>query len=48
MARKGGADLATFRERAAAAKTFPTQYYNAEMHKAALAMPEFLRAAFGD
>jgi spermidine synthase len=47
LARKG-ADLATFRERGAATKQFPTRYYNAEMHKAALAMPEFLREALGE
>ena len=47
MARKG-VDLATFRERGAATKTFATRYYNAEMHKAALAVPEFLRDALGD
>jgi spermidine synthase len=47
LARKG-ADLSTFRERGAATKTFATRYYNAEMHKAALAMPEFLREALGE
>jgi len=47
LARKGG-DLAMFRERGAATKPFATQYYNAEIHKAALAMPEFLRAALGE
>ena len=47
LARKGG-DLATFRERGAATKPFATQYYNAEIHKAALAMPEFLRDALGE
>ena len=48
LARKGAADLSSFRERGAATKTFPTHYYNAETHKAALAMPEFLREALGD
>ncbi len=47
LARKG-VDLSTFRERGAATKTFATRYYNAEMHKAALAMPEFLREALGE
>jgi spermidine synthase len=45
LARKG-ADLSTFRERGAATKPFATQYYNAEIHKAALAEPEFLLRAF--
>ncbi|HXR62172.1 MAG TPA: polyamine aminopropyltransferase [Rudaea sp.] len=44
LARKG-ADLSTFRERGAATKPFATQYYNAEIHKAALAEPEFLLRA---
>jgi spermidine synthase len=47
MARKG-ADLSGFRERGAATKQFPTRYYNVDIHKAALAMPEFMREAFGD
>ncbi len=47
MARKG-ADLAGFRERGAATKNFPTRYYNADTHKAALAQPEFMREAFGE
>jgi spermidine synthase len=47
IARKG-ADLTDFRERGAAAKRFPTRYYNAETHKAALANPEFMREAFGE
>jgi len=47
LARKG-TDLSTFRERGAATKTFATRYYNAEMHKAALATPEFLREALGE
>jgi spermidine synthase len=37
------APVSGFREPAAAAKTFPTRYYNAGIHRAALAMPEFLR-----
>ncbi|MDR3387217.1 MAG: polyamine aminopropyltransferase [Rudaea sp.] len=47
LARKG-VDLSTFRERGAATKQFATRYYNAEMHKAALAMPEFLKEALGE
>ncbi|MGA9342859.1 MAG: polyamine aminopropyltransferase [Rhodanobacteraceae bacterium] len=47
LARKG-ADLAGFRERGAATKQFPTRYYNADMHRAALALPEFMREALGD
>lgn len=47
MTRKG-ADLTDFRERGAATKGFATRYYNAEVHKGALAMPEFLRAELGD
>jgi spermidine synthase len=47
MARKG-ADLSGFRERGAATRQFHTRYYNAEIHKAALAMPEFMRESLGD
>ena len=47
MARKG-ADLAGFRERGAASKGFATRYYNVDMHKAALALPEFMRDALGE
>ncbi|HMM56446.1 MAG: polyamine aminopropyltransferase [Xanthomonadales bacterium PRO7] len=47
LARKG-VDLSDFRERGAEMKQFATQYYNAEIHKAALAMPEFLKAALED
>ncbi|MBN8728832.1 MAG: polyamine aminopropyltransferase [Xanthomonadales bacterium] len=47
MARKG-ADLSGFRERGAQTKQFPTRYYNAEIHKAALAQPNFLREAIGE
>ena len=47
MARKG-ADLGDFRERDAANKPFATRYYNAAIHRAALAEPEFLRAALAD
>ncbi len=47
MARKGG-DLSGFRERGAATKAFATRYYNADIHRAALALPEFLRSAFNE
>ncbi len=33
-----------FREAAARAKLFPTRYYNAAIHRAALALPEFLNS----
>ena len=45
MARKG-IDLNSFRERGAATKKFETRYYNVDIHRAALAMPEFMKAAF--
>lgn len=38
-----GRDLTKFRETAARGKAFDTVYYNAEIHRAALAMPEFFR-----
>ncbi len=44
MARKSG-KVADFREADARAKTFPTKYYNAALHRGALALPEFLRVA---
>jgi len=44
LARKTGR-VADFREAAAAAKPFATEYYNAEIHRAALATPEFMRRA---
>ncbi|MGN6788711.1 MAG: polyamine aminopropyltransferase [Rhodanobacteraceae bacterium] len=44
MARKDGG-LDAFREHDAAAKPFATRYYNADMHRAALAQPEFMREA---
>ena len=47
MVRKG-ADLAGFRERGAASKQFATRYYNVDIHKAALALPEFVREALGE
>jgi spermidine synthase len=36
------AALDDFREQAAAGKDFPTRYYNAAIHRAARALPEFL------
>ncbi len=42
LARKGGS-LAASRREVAAAKDFPTRYYNHGVHTAALALPEFLR-----
>ena len=42
LARKDG-DLAAFREHDAKAKPFATRYYNADIHRAALAQPEFMR-----
>jgi spermidine synthase len=47
LARKG-ADLTDFRERGAATKQFDTRYYNADIHKAALTAPEFMRDALGE
>jgi spermidine synthase len=47
MARKG-IDLNSFRERGAATKKFETRYYNVDIHRGALAMPEFLKAAFSE
>ena len=47
MVRKGG-DLSGFRERGAISKNFPTRYYNADIHRAALAQPEFMREALGE
>lgn len=47
MARKG-ADLSGFRERGAHSKPFPTRYYSADVHKAALVLPEFMREALGE
>lgn len=44
MASKNG--FAPFREQDAANKTFETVYYNSEIHKASLAMPEFFKKAF--
>ncbi|TAN08831.1 MAG: polyamine aminopropyltransferase [Rhodanobacteraceae bacterium] len=44
LARKGG-DLTRFREHDAADKPFQTRYYNVDIHRAALAQPEFMRTA---
>jgi spermidine synthase len=44
LARKGG-NLAAFREHDVANKPFATRYYNAGIHHAALATPEFMREA---
>ena len=41
------ADLTTFREHDSASKPFETVYYNADIHKASLAQPEFFKKAFG-
>jgi len=38
-------DLMSFREQDAASKSFPTTYYNAGIHKAALTAPEFFKTA---
>lgn len=42
LASKGG-DATSFRIEDSANKTFRTEYYNAEMHAAGLALPEFMR-----
>jgi spermidine synthase len=44
LARKQGR-VADFRREDAAAKQFATEYYNADIHRAALATPEFMRRA---
>ncbi len=44
MARKSGA-FSGFREEDAANKGFETRYYNADIHRAALAQPEFFKKA---
>ncbi|MCP5421048.1 MAG: polyamine aminopropyltransferase [Gammaproteobacteria bacterium] len=38
-------EVSRFREGDASSKTFPTQYYNADIHRGALAQPEFMRRA---
>lgn len=42
----GKSDLAAFRANDAAAKPFDTVYYNADIHRGSLAMPEFFKKAF--
>lgn len=48
IASKCECDLTHFRESDAVAKAFDTTYYNAAIHRAALAMPEFMQEALGD
>ena len=48
IASKQARDLTQFREADAAAKAFKTTYYNAGIHRAALAMPEFMQEALKD
>ena len=38
-------DIQNFRETAARNKSFTTRYYNADIHRAALAQPEFCKEA---
>jgi spermidine synthase len=45
IAAKNGRDLTTFRNDAAAGKTFRTEYYNAGIHHGALLQPELLKRA---
>ncbi|GIX32509.1 MAG: polyamine aminopropyltransferase [Lysobacterales bacterium] len=45
MAAREAQDLTRFREDAARSRPFPTRWYNAEVHRGALALPEFLREA---
>ena len=47
IARNGG-QVKDFRETDAANKVFATQYYNADIHRASLATPEFMRRALRD
>ncbi len=47
MARKG-IDLTDFRERGAATKQFATRYYNVDVHRGALATPEFMREGLNE
>jgi spermidine synthase len=47
MARKA-ADLSGFRERGAQSKPFPTRYYNVDIHRASMVLPEFMREALGE
>lgn len=43
-----GADLTRFREEDARGKPFKTEYYNAAIHRGALAAPEFCKGLFTD
>jgi len=43
----GKSSLKQFREQDSANKPFDTTFYNVDMHKAALAQPEFFKKAFG-
>ena len=47
LARKNG-ELTSFRERGAATKHFETRYYNVDIHRAALVMPEFMKQELGE
>jgi spermidine synthase len=47
LARKA-IDLSGFRERGAKTKQFETRYYNVDVHRAALAQPEFMRDVLGE
>jgi spermidine synthase len=42
----GKSSLNGFREQDAANKLFDTLYYNVDIHKGALAQPEFVKKAF--
>jgi spermidine synthase len=42
-----GCSLSGFREQDVVIKTFPTRYYNVDIHRASLAVPEFLRQVEG-
>lgn len=43
----GKTELRAFREQDSRNKPFTTEYYNADIHKGALAQPEFVKRAFG-
>jgi len=48
IASKDSRDLTAFRKSDAAAKTFDTNYYTADVHQGALAMPPLMQRALGD
>ena len=48
IAAKESRDLTAFRATDAAAKAFDTQYYTADVHRGALAMPPLMQRALGD